>query len=128
MLLYRINLVPLTKELRAADLGLLSPFYADDTALDGLARQSTQLLKLLMGKGPDQGYFPKPSKSLFILDTPGQEEAARREFEAEVLVLNFLSGSRYLGAYLCHQEELLAWVKPQVEAWSHMVRVIGRIP
>ena len=64
-----------------------------------------------MKRGPDQGYLPKPAKSLFILDTPGQEEAVRREFEAESLVLNFVSGSRYLGAYLRPQEELEVWVK-----------------
>ena len=62
--------------------------------------------------GPDRGHFPKLAKSLFILDKTGQEEAARREFAAEVLPLNFISGSRYLGAYLGHQEELVAWVKP----------------
>ena len=31
----------------------------------------------------------------------------------EGLVLNFVSGSRYLGAYLGPQEELEAWVKPR---------------
>ena len=46
MVLYRINLVPLSEELRAADMGFLSPFYADDTAFDGLARKSAQLLNL----------------------------------------------------------------------------------
>ena len=30
MLLYRITLIPLAKELRAADLGMLLSFYADD--------------------------------------------------------------------------------------------------
>ena len=39
------------------------------------------------------------------------EEGARREFAAEGLVLNFVSGSRYLGAYLGPQEELDVWVK-----------------
>ena len=108
-------------------LGLLSPFYADDAAFDGSARQSAQLLKLLMERGPDHGCCPKPDKYLFVLDTPGQEEAARREFVAEGLVLNFLSGSRYLGAYLGPQEELEAWLNPQVEAWAHGVRVLGKI-
>ena len=75
----------------------------------------------------DQGYFPNPAKSLFISDTPGQEEAERREFVAEMLALNSVSGSRYLGAYLVPQEELAAWVKPQVEAWFHGVRFLFRI-
>ena len=48
MVLYGITLVPLAEELRAADSGLLSPFYADDVAFEGLARRSAQLLKLLV--------------------------------------------------------------------------------
>ena len=35
MVLYEINLVPLREELRAAYMGILSPFYADDAAFDG---------------------------------------------------------------------------------------------
>ena len=53
-----------------------------------------------MERGADWGYFPKPAKSPFISDTLGQEEAARREFAAEGLAVNFISGSRYLGDYL----------------------------
>ena len=75
--------------------------------------------KLLMKRGPDRGYFPEPPKSLFISDTPGQESWAKREFAAEGLTLNLVSGSRYLGAYLGPQAEL--------EAWSHRVRVLAKI-
>ena len=116
MVLYGITPVPLSEELRAADPGLLSPFYADDAAFDSSTRQSAQLLKLLMKRGPDRGYLSEPTKSLFISDTPGQETAAKREFAAEGLTLSFVSGSTYLVAYLGPQAELEAWVKPQVEA------------
>ena len=78
-----------------------------------------------MKRGPDRGYLPNPAKSLFILDTPGQEAAAKREFVAEGLTLNFVSGSRYLGAYLGPQAELEPWVKPQVEAWAHGLRFLA---
>ena len=126
--LYRITLVPLTEELCAADLGLLSPFYADDAAFDGLARRSAQLLKLLMRRGgADRGYFTELAKSLFISDSLGQDTAAKGEFAAEGLTLNFVSGSRYLGAYLGPQAELEAWIKPQVEAWAHGVRVLSKV-
>ena len=127
MVLYVITLVPLAEELRAADPGILSPFYADDAAFDSLARRSAQLQKLLMKRGPDRGYLFEPDKSLFISDTQGQEKAARRGFVKEGLLLNFTRGSQYLGAYLGPQADLEAWVKPQVEAWSHRVRVLGKI-
>ena len=76
-----------------------------------------------MKRGPEQGYFPEPDKSLFISDTPGQEEAEKMGFSFEGLTLNFVSGSRYIGAYLGLQEKLEVWVKPLVEAWAHGVRV-----
>ena len=80
-----------------------------------------------MRRGPDRGYFPEPAESLFISDTPGQEAGAKREFAAEGLTLNFVSGSWYLGAYLGPQADLEAWVKTQVEAWDHGVKVLSKI-
>ena len=80
-----------------------------------------------MKRGPDRGYFPKTAKFLFILDNLGQEEVAKWEFAKKGLVLNFVSGSWYLGAYLGPQKELEAWVKPQVEAWVHWVSVLCKI-
>ena len=127
MIFYGITLVPLAKELRVAHPGLIPPLYADDVAFRGLAQPSAQLLKLLMERGSDRGYFPEPAKSLFILNTPGHEEAPKKYFEAEGLSLNFVSWSRYLGAYFGTQEGLAAWVKPQVEAWAHGVRILGKI-
>ena len=71
MVLYDTTLTPLAKEPRAADQGLLLPFYVDDAAFGGLALRSAHLIKLLMKRGPDWGYLPEPYKSLFISDTPG---------------------------------------------------------
>ena len=45
----------------------------------------------------------------------------------EGLTLNFIGSSIYLGAYLGPQEELEAWVKPQVEAWAYGVIVFAKI-
>ena len=58
MVLCGITLIPLEEELRVADPWLLSPFYADGAVFDGSARHSAQLLKLLLKRGPDRGYFP----------------------------------------------------------------------
>ena len=52
---------------------------------------------------------------------------AKREFAKEGLCLNFVSGSRYLWAYLGPQAELEAWVKPQLDAYAHVVRVLAKI-
>ena len=127
MVLYGITLVPLAEELRAADPGLLSPFYADDVPFGGSAQLSAQLLKLLMKRGPDQGYLPEPAKSLFISAPLDQEEAEKWEFAIKGLTLNCVSGSWYLEAYLGPWDQLESWVKNQVEAWAHGVRILGKI-
>ena len=77
------------EELEAWVKPQVEAFYADDAAFNGSARRSVQLLKILMKRGTDRGYFPDPAKYLFILDTPVQEEAAKREFAKEGLCLNF---------------------------------------
>ena len=66
MVLYWITLVPLAKELGAADAELLYPFYVENATFDGLVRQSAHLLKLLVTRRMDRGYFPGSAKSLFI--------------------------------------------------------------
>ena len=128
MILYGITLVPLVEDLIVAYPGLLSLFYTNDLVFDGSARRIAQLLNMLMERGPDRVYFPKPDKFLFISYTPAQEEAVKRGFSLEGLPLNFVSGSRYLGVYLVLQEKLKAWVKPQVDAWAHGVRVLDKYP
>ena len=48
MVLYGIALIPLAENLRLEELGILSPFYTDDTDLDRSVWRSAELLKLLM--------------------------------------------------------------------------------
>ena len=62
MVLYDITLIHLDEELRAADPGLLLIFYADDVVFNGSVRRVAQLLKLLLKRGPDRGYFYEPAK------------------------------------------------------------------
>ena len=78
MVLYRISLVTLVEELQAADPGLINPFYMDDAAFDGSARQSAHVLKLLLERWLDQGYFPNPENSLFIENLLNREEAEKQ--------------------------------------------------
>ena len=127
MVIYGITLVPLVEDLQAVDPGILTPFYTEDTVFDGLVRCSTQLLNIILERVPKRGYFPNTAKLRFIAESPGQEEAVKWEFEAKGTHLNFVGGIRYLRAYLGTREDLEAWVPPQVEAWDHGVRTLGKI-
>ena len=68
MVLYGITLISLVEDLRDLDTTLLSPFFSDDVAFDGLVRPSTAQMRLLMDRGTERGYFPELSKLLFIAD------------------------------------------------------------
>ena len=93
MVLCGITLVSLAGEIRDARLNLMSPFYANDAASDVLERRSAAQLRLLTDRGPDQGYFLEPYKSLIIPNNPVEEEAARQEFDWSGLNLNYVCGS-----------------------------------
>ena len=81
MVLYGITLAPLVEELRDADPALLSPFYANDVAFYRLTWRCAAQLILLMDRGPNKGYFPELSKTIFIEDNPEEKEAAKKEFD-----------------------------------------------
>ena len=80
-----------------------------------------------MEREPDQGYFPKPAKSLFIVDNQEENEATRRGFEWESLNISYVDGERYLRAYLGTREDLEYWVLPKVEAWAHGVCTLAKM-
>ena len=52
MVLYGVTLGSLEEELWAADLELLTHFNAYTAAFDGLVWMSSQILKLLLERGP----------------------------------------------------------------------------
>eukprot|EP00957_Ditylum_brightwellii_P166656 12687061-Ditylum_brightwellii.AAC.1 len=125
MIGYGIALLPLAEQLRQEEKEALVPFYAGDLSLDGPARLNARLLKVMMERGLDRGYFPKPEKLIHICDNPADLEATRVVFAAEDLKLKYHGGYRYVGGFVGSKEEELAWVKPQVEAWAEGVRILA---
>ena len=117
----------MSEYLRDADPTLLSLFYADDAAFDRSARRSAAQLRLLMDRGADHGYFPKPEKYLFIADNPEEKEAAKRDFEQAGINLNYKDDRSYLGACLGTREELEEWVRTKVVTWAHVIRILDKI-
>ena len=100
MVLYRITLAPLSKEIWAADPVILTPLYSDNAAFGGLDRKSDRLTRLLLEWGMDWGYFTDLTKSLFIPYLPAQEAVVWRKVKTEGLDLIFFPNSRYLGDFL----------------------------
>ena len=92
MILYGITISPLAEDLREAASDLLAPFYTYYTAFDGTVDCSASFMTLLLDQGTVRGFFPEPSKSLFICAFPTLEEAVKQVFEAYGLSFNVVSG------------------------------------
>ena len=81
-------------------------------------------MTLLLEREAVRGYFPDLAKSLFICDSPAQEEAPKQAFQVEVLGFNMVPGRKYFGAYVGSEEDRGAWVYQQVKKWAEGVRVL----
>ena len=127
MVLYGITLVPLVEELRPAELDIFIPVYAEDAVLNGSDIWSMQIMKLLLEQKKYRWYLSETAKSPFIAYFTTQEAAALWEFEAEGLTLKSVGGRHYLGSHLGIRDELEAWVRPQLEAWSQGVCTLVKI-
>eukprot|EP00957_Ditylum_brightwellii_P050086 3796325-Ditylum_brightwellii.AAC.1 len=89
--MYGVALLPLMEITRAADKGVLAPFYANDVALDGPADRNAQLLGILVKHGPDFGFFPEPEKSI-----------------------HNCNDAEYVGGYIGDREREVKWVKTKI--------------
>ena len=116
MVLYGITLVPLAEELFSAVPDLLKLFYTDDVKFDGPVDRISRLVTLPLEQGLVKGYFPKLYKSIFICDSPAQEEATKQAFVEEGLRVNMVPGSQYLGAYSVPEKDRDTWVRLQEES------------
>eukprot|EP00957_Ditylum_brightwellii_P043932 3333101-Ditylum_brightwellii.AAC.1 len=63
MIGYGITLVPLAEQVTALEKEVITPFYADNECVDGPVRCNARIVKVLVERGPDSGYFPEPEKS-----------------------------------------------------------------
>eukprot|EP00957_Ditylum_brightwellii_P103222 7867448-Ditylum_brightwellii.AAC.1 len=125
MVVYGVALLPLTEITRAADKGVLAPFYANDMALDGPADRNAQLLGIRVKHGPNFGYFPEPEKSIHVCDDAEEVEQAGEAFRSRGLTVNLHDGYRYVGGYIRDRERELEWVKPKIAAWVEGVKVLA---
>eukprot|EP00957_Ditylum_brightwellii_P073870 5612644-Ditylum_brightwellii.AAC.1 len=64
MIGYGVTLVPLAEQAAWQEEKAINPFYANDECVDSPACYNTRIVKFLVKKGPDRGYFPKPEKSI----------------------------------------------------------------
>jgi hypothetical protein len=124
MVLYGLALTPLAEQLRLAVPTVVQPWYADDAAMEGPVRDIAKAMRLLQQQGPARGYYPEPTKSIFV----GHEGSLDR---AKILLMEFdfqyRDGSRYVGGFIGDSASQAEWVDPQIEKWIDGVKSLAKV-
>ena len=124
MTLYGITLLPLIESLRKDVPEVLQPWYADDAAMVGKVEDLRTAMELLQERGPARGYFPEPSKSVFVPATP--EVAEQCKIALKDFNFRHCDGSRYVGGFIGTSEAAMEWIRPQIEQWANGVRRLAK--
>ena len=92
--------MPIAERMREEVPEALQPLFADDITAAGQAGHNAACLAFLKVHGPVYGYYPEPSKSIYVCK--GEDEAvARMALVARGLTgVTFKRGHRYLGSYV----------------------------
>ena len=117
MFMYAIGTLPLTlpliQQLKNPDRWSQVQ-YADDSSACGKLSSLRDWLTMLMEKGPDFGYFPKPSKSWLIVNESNTNQANQLFGK---FGLKIATSGRYLGGIVGDKASMESFVKKKVQEW-----------
>jgi hypothetical protein len=122
MAMYALALVPLVSQLH----GLCKHvWFADDGTGAGKLDDLRKWWDKLLVKGPDYGYFPKPSKTWLIVKHDKLDEA-KRIFEGTGV--QFTSeGMRHLGAAIGSQKFKASYLQKKITEWIGSIERLAKI-
>ena len=67
MIVYKIVILPLIKNIKQEITDVTKPWYADDAGALGTFARIEIFFDLLTHQGPGRGYYPEPPKSVLIV-------------------------------------------------------------
>ena len=123
MIVYRIGILPLIKNLKQAISDVTQPWYADDTgALGTFARLETYFDSLTL-HGLGRGYHLKLSKILLIIHPDNLEDGKLFGVHHVFMVC---TGARYLGGYIGDDNYKRDWLRGHTMTWEKNVNTISK--
>jgi hypothetical protein len=122
MVAYGILLLPLIRTLKDEIPEVDQPWYADNAGAGGTFKGRWQYFEKLQEKGPRQGYFPEPSKSILIVQEHNKEAAEEYFKDFGFFVI---TGSRYHGGFIGEAPNQLSWIQEKTEDWVAFMRERG---
>ena len=75
-------------------------------------------------KGPARGYFPDPTKSIFVVS---EQNVPRAKEYFRGMGVQVVTGSRYLGGFIGERETEDQWIQAKVEGWAESVLTLDRV-
>ena len=121
MIAYGIGVLPLIWELWNAHTRVTQSWYADDAGAGGMFQQILERFWELQARGPAQGYYLEPTKSILVV-APGN--VAREEEQFWGLGIRVVTGHRYLGGYIGDREAERSWLKENIQGWKEYVNIL----
>ena len=118
MVAYGLGILPLIRELRQDHPGVTQPWYADDAEAGGTFEGIQRHLDDLMVKGPPQGYFTEPTRSILV----PQADAFFQGYGLQIV-----TGSRYLGGFVGAKEVQDHWMGEKVEGYQDLVATLDGV-
>ena len=97
MIAYGIGVLLLIRELRGAHPCVTQTRYVDDAGAGGEFTNILEHLRDLQARGPAQGYYPEPTKSILVV---ALGNVARAEDYSWGLGRKVVTGHCYLGGYI----------------------------
>ena len=85
--------------------------YADDAWTGGTLQQVQEHFRDLQARGPARGYYPEPTKSVFVV-APGNVARAQENFRG--LGIRVVTGHRYLGGFIGDADAERGWLREKI--------------
>ena len=115
MIVYGIEMLPLTIKIKTAVSDCMQPWYADDAGTGGNFEDIDEFFELLQLWGPATGYFPDPTKSILVVKPHSVERVTDRFIHMGFQVT---TGARYLGKYVGDTTDQAKYVDAKVTEWT----------
>ena len=101
-------------------------WYADDSSCAGKLLETRKWWETLNMSNPKFGYFPKPSKSVFLVKDLDKLDQARETFSSTEIKIT-TAGDRHLGAVIGSDEFREEYIRNKIENWISDIEQLSNI-
>ena len=122
MFAYTIAMLPLIRTLDDCS-NCIQLWYADNSSALGNITSLMSWFERLSIVGPQFGYFPEPTKSYLVSESP----ISRASDMFHNTGINVVTSCRFLGGCIGDEDGVNSFVTSKVNCWSHHVELLSSI-